>query len=717
MTFSRLRSETARWVWPITVAALSCAAMPATAQEARQDTTVLNPIVVEGEGLDPLSGGTSYVVSDSATGVKAGARITEIPQSLSVVTARELKDRAPAQLEDVVAYSAGITSAIWGVDDRFDQFLIRGFDNGTSGIFRDGLNQKVLNFSGFKIDPYLIERVDILRGPSGVLYGENDAGGMVNVITKRPQSERATETFLTFGANDVARAGIDATGPLNGDGSLSYRLVAVGQAGETEIRDSDNDRLLLAPSVTWQATPDTRVTLLAQWQKDRLTPNNFLPVAGEDYPLALGALPRDFIYSQSDFNRLETEQWSLGYEVEHRLTDALTLRQNFRYARQDTDYRHLYFSNMLDESTLNFAAFTVDETATQIRLDTQLQYDWQGASSRTTLLAGIDLARDEIDGRTGWAGGHTMQVGDPGYDFPVASPPIISDQKQVVSSRGLYAQGITRMDSGLTVTYGARKAWIENRATERLNDTVTTSDNDALVGMLGATWDLGGGWVPYASYTESFTTNVGTDRHDNLFKPTMGKQYEVGVKYAPDENSLYTLAIFDLKKDDVLTRDNDDPIYRTQTGQIRHKGIELEARTALDNGLSLIGSYTYLDAQITRSNDGDQGNTPALVPEHQAALWLDYDIGKAHPGSALAGLTLGGGLRYVGATWGDNGNSRRVDSYLLADLALRYRFQDYSVGLNVTNLFDEEYHGTCTASSGCILGEGRGFSLTLNRSF
>jgi iron complex outermembrane receptor protein len=721
LTNSDSRHKATLWLGPIAISAQLLCSVSALAQET--ESIRLGNVVLEGsQTASPIDEGDGYTAQSSITGIKSGALLTEVPQSISVVTQREIEDRGVTQLEDAVAYTAGVTSSIWGIDDRYDQFLLRGFDIGTSSVFRDSLNQKALDFSGFKIDPFMVQRIDVLRGPAGVLYGENDAGGMINVITKRPKDEAERKLMVSYGSNNVARVGLDLTGPVGNQSNLSYRVIALAQSGEGEVDNSENDRLLFAPSLTWRPDNDTRITFLAQWQKDRLTPNAFFPVAGEDYPLSSGKLPTSFTNSQHDFNRLHTTQKSVGYEFERRLASNLTLRQNFRYSVQDTDYRHIYHSAIIDDTTMEFDAFTVDETAKQARLDTQLQYDLTSSTAKTTLVAGVDISRDEIDGSNGWDGSYRISITDPSYDFDVSMPAIYYSRKQVIDSKALYAQGLTRFDSGLGLTYGVRKAWIDSKLTDYLNNNaVTEGDNDAFTKMFGVTWDLGQGWVPYASYTEGFTTNIGSDVNDEPFVPTESKQYEIGVKFAPTDNSLYTLAVFDLRKENVLTSalDDNNPYGQIQTGEVRHRGVELEARTRFKNGISLIGSYTYLDAEITESNDGVEGNRPSLVPEHQISLWVDYALGKAMPGSRLAGLSLGGGARYIGKTWGDNANTREIDSYTIADLALRYEFDDYSIGLNVSNLFDEEYYATCTArgTSGCILGAGRNISLSLNRSF
>jgi iron complex outermembrane recepter protein len=701
--------------------AACCALATALAPQAglaQEDTDAfaLDPIVVESEsGYDAaLSGGEGHVATSTTTGAKAGADLLAIPQSITVITEDEIGDRSPQQVEEVLAYTAGVTASPWGIDNRFDQFTIRGFDIGPYGIYRDGLQQKAVSFSGFTIDPFMIQRIDVLRGPASVLYGENDAAGMINVITKRPQFETGGEVFASLGSQSTVSAGVDYGGPLNEAGTLAYRLVALGRDGETEIEDGPDNRLLFAPALTWAPGAATAVTFLGHLQRDSLTPNAFLPVAGEDYDAALGDLPESFVESQSDFNRFDTDQASFGYQASHEFGSALTLRQNFRYAAEDTDYRHFYYGGMADADTMSYTAFTVDEDATSLGLDTQLQYDSGFSSGENTLLVGLDLGRQTVDGENGFDPSYLIDISDPSYDFDVTDPAIYQDRKQRLDQAGLYLQNMTHFDSGLNVNLGLRQSWSSNNFHDRLAGTDTTEDYDALTKMIGVTYELANGIAPYASYGESFTGNSGTDAEGNLLEPTRGEQYEVGVKFRPTGfDGFFTAALFDITKKDMLTPDLANPAFSIQTGEVRHRGAELEARADLVNGLSFVASYTWLDAEITSSNAGDEGNVPSLVPEHQGALWADYSFSQGR----LDGLNLGAGVRYVGETWGDNANTREVDDYVVADLAARYDFGAYQANLTVTNAFDNDYFSTCDATVGCIRSEGRQFTATLTRSF
>lgn len=680
-----------------------------------QETPIeLQTIVVTGsDEISPVSGGTGYTAEETTAGFKGGVPLTEVPRAVTVITAQEIADRAPVQIEDALAYTPGVNASNWGVDDRFDQFMIRGFDTGTSGLYRDGLIQKSINFSGFKTDPFMVERIDVLRGPTGVMYGPGDAGGMVNIISKRPRFEKFAEGQLQYGSHGTAQAGLDL-GDSNAAGTLAWRLTGLTRSGGNEVEGAADDRLLGAFGLTWAPTDRTEVTFLGHYQEDELAPNMFLPVAGEDYDASLGALPESFVNSQHGFNQFDTEGWSIGYQAKHEVNSQLTLRQNLRYSEQETTYRHLYYSGMASATEMQFYDFTVFETASALAVDTQLEYRGTLGGAENTLVAGLDHTRQIVDGTQGFGSGYLIDVSNPNYNFGVSDPGNYVDRKTTEEQTGLYVQNHTRFQNGIAMTAGLRKSWVTSETENRLSSTTTEQEDDALTASLGATWDLGNGFVPYASYAEGFTTNIGSSFSGAAFKPTESDQLEVGLRYQPaGRNLLLSAALFDVTKTNVLTTDPSNPGFQVQTGEVRHRGLELEARGQLTERLAAIFSYSYIDAEITRSNDGDAGNDAAKVPDHLAALWLDYSFD-----GRLKGLKLGGGLRYVGESWGDNANSRKVEDYFLADVSVSYAWDDYRVSLGVTNLFDKAYDATCeTVSYGCISGEGREVTLALSRKF
>jgi iron complex outermembrane receptor protein len=687
----------------------------AAAQEA--PSIQLNTIVIDGD-TSPIGPDKGYIAKNTMTGTKTDTPLREILQSVSVVTREQMDDRFSERVEDTIAYTSGVTASPWGVDERFSQYLVRGFDLGSNATFRDGLPQKVIDFSGFKIEPYGAERVEVLKGPASVLYGENEVGGLVNVVTKRPTAVPLYSAYAGYGSFNTYEVGIDAGGPLDKEGVWTYRLTGLFRDGQEEKDFSKNNRVFIAPAITWSPSADTSLTVLANYQWDELTPNTFLPVANPAFP-DLPKFSRSFTTSDPNFDRFDANHGSIGYQFEHSFNEAWTVRQNLRYSSQDTDYRHLYYSSMIDDHTLNRTAFTVDETATIFSVDNGVQYDYEGSRIKNTLLMGLDYNRYTVDGQNGFDVGPSLDINDPVYGIDVPAPSIYLDRKQTIDQIGIYAQTQTKFDDHWLLTLGGRQAWVDNKTNDRLGGTTTSQSDNAFTSKAGLGYLFDNGLTPYVSYSESFTTNIGQGSTGETFAPSEGKQYEAGLKYEPDFFSgTITGAVFEITKTNVLTPDPDDPNFQVQTGEVRHRGFELESVVNLFHGVSLTGSYTYLDAEITSSNtEGETGNRPALVPEHQAALWAKYTFESG----VLEGLNIGSGVRYVGSSFGDNANQIKVAGYTLVDAAISYERNGWKGSLKASNIFDKDYYATCAGDNDgnpmCIYGEGRVIKATLSAKF
>ncbi len=704
---SRLRRLAGR-----TCAFVIAAAAPAAAQEPEYE---LAPIIVRSK-LDYSGAVDGYLAPASETGVKAGVPLSEVPQSITVVTSTELEARQPAQIEDAIKYSAGINASTWGTDDRFDQYAVRGFDLGASALYRDGLPQKVLSFSAFTSDPYMLDRVDVLRGPAGVLYGSNDAGGMVNLVTKRPVFGRLAEGRVSYGSHGTGTLAFDFSNVLNESGTVAGRLTGLLRDGATEIDNSANNRALLAGGLTWAPSDRTSITFLGHVQRDALTPINFAPVADEDYDTSWGTLPGDWPYRMSDYNHFRTRQYSFGWEATHEFSDALTFTQRLRYAHQDTDYAQLDYS-YADASGVNYYAFRNDEEAETLGLDNSLEWKSPLAGGENSLIVGADyqLGRHDVtqyyDGTI-----YTIPYATASFDFAVADPALSSRSLTTYRETGLYLQDHVKFDMGTSVTAGLRHSWFETDIEDLLGSSTESQDDQATIGMLGVTHEFANGLTPYLGYSEGFLQNYGQTIAGDPLDPSKSHQWELGLRYAPPSGGLLlSAALFDLRKTNVKDYDLDDPTFSsfTQVGEVRSRGLELEARGRFSATLEGVASYTYLDTEITRSSDPSKlGNENAMAPRHQAAFWLDYDA------SSLAlGLTAGAGLRLISDAYATQDNLRTTRGYALADLSLHYEADTYAVDLGVTNLFDRDYFGVCYDGYGCARGEGRKVTLSLNRAF
>lgn len=690
----------------LALALAACWTAPAAAQETRQLPAIT---VTAGAATDKADGPAPGVVaSRSSVGSKTDTALIDTPQSVSVVT-RDLMDAQAAQTVD---QALRYVPAVYSQDNdlRFDQLRIRGFD---ADSYLDGMKlNRTTWFATPRIDPYFLERMDVLRGPSSVLYGQASPGGVVDMVTKRPTSEPLHSVEFGIGNHQRYQMGFDFGGPVDEDGKWLYRVTGLGRDANTQTDHVKEQRVGIAPALTWRPNSDTSLTLLASYQYD---PEGglFNPVPA--YGTALwnpnGRLRSDAYLGDPDRDRFKRTQYSVGYLLEHRFSDALQVRQNVRYLRDDIDYYQTSLSSPLgpDRRSAYMWANVNKEHLSQFTIDNQAQLDFQTGALRHTLLAGVDYQYLENDIRRGgqYFGANPVNVYDPDYSgFPRV--PVTVNQTTRLTQLGGYLQEQLRWDRWL-LTVGGRQDYARTDDTQHNAQTgVRTASTDtgdhAFTWRAGLNYKFDNGISPYVSYSTSFQPQSGNDAAGTPFVPTRGKQYEVGVKFQPaNVRSFATVALYDLRQTNVLTADPQRPQFSVQSGEIRSRGLELEAHAELTRDLSLVASYAYMDNVVTKANDASQGKHPTGLPKHMASVWTDYTI----HGGDLNGLGFGGGLRYVGKTYGSVDNSFTLPSRLLVDAAVHYDTGRWRFGLNASNLFNKQYLAYCNSTMICYWGADR----------
>lgn len=706
------------------------------AQSVEGNPTQLEAIVIEGADTeDPTAPTDGNVAKSSISGAKTATPIVEVPQSLSVVTADQMKAQGARSAGDALRYSPGVLAEPGGGNEsrRYDFQNIRGLPY-VGHHYRDGLKATfgVGNLGMPQFDPFMLERIELLRGPASVLYGLNDPGGVINMVSKRPTDLPGGSVHVGIGTNGYAETGLDTSDWLNEDGSLRYRFVALGRRADNQVDFVKEERLLVAPSLTWEPSADTSFTLLAHYQRD---PEGgyygSLPEAGTLYPTEYGYTPRDFFVGDPDFDRFDRTQAAIGYEFSHRLSDVWTVRQNLRFSYAEAELASLSAAGYVPPSTYARSSLYGEAETRAFTTDMQAEAEFETGPVEHTVLFGLDYFDadwSQLQG-IGLAGVPPIDVSNPVYGQPIPLPDrfpaatVLSDADFAQRQVGLYVQDQIRLDR-FFLTGGLRWDRVEtqNDRVSGLLGTIDTStsqrvNDSALSVRIGAGYEFDNGLVPYASYSTSFTPELGVDAAGNAFEPLEAEQFEVGLRYQPPgTNILLSAAAFRIEQENALTTDP-DPTHiclgltgpgpcQVQEGVLRSQGIELEAKLDLDNGWSLLGSYSWLDAEYTEGPN--RGGRPIAIPEHTAALWGQYEFS-----GRLSGLTAGAGLRYVGATYVDAANTTRVPSHTLVDAGLSYDFgflnSDYdglALSVHATNLTGEKYV-TCYGQNYCNYGAGR----------
>lgn len=683
------------------------------------DASVISSTLVSDSPYGETPG---YIAHRTLTGTKTDTPILENPQAISVITRERMDDLGAQRLSQALSYTSGVRADSGGASNAADNIFLRGY--AISFTYRDGLRLRPLGFFGMiGEEPYGMERVEVLKGPTSILFGQNEPGGMVNSISKRPTDYERGEVAISGGSGHRRQANFDISGPLNEDKTLSYRLVGLGREADGVYDHTDDDRAYVAPSLTWRPNEQTSLTVLTAYQKNKALAPTTIPWAAVNGSSPYGKVPMDRFIGEPGFDTEEVESTSLGYEFSHEFNDTWTVRQNLRWSTFDNQENYLARVSGLVTGPDGVPNASVNRDY-QIRhaygdlftVDNQLQARFDTGPIAHTTLMGVDYSWSKSIRNERWGRATPINVFDPSYGAPVDTSVYTAwvNTVQRNTQVGYYFQDQMKWDRWV-LTLGGRQDYARNRTEDRFTDVETADqDWDAFTGRAGLVYLFDNGFAPYVSYSESFNPIAGTgapQRGSKTFEPETGKQYEAGIRYQPPgTETQLTLSVYDLTKQNALTPDAEFIGYSIQTGEVRSKGVEFEAITTVAEDLKLTGSFSYSDVEVTKSNSGNEGKQPFKVPAKLASVWADYSF----PFDPLQGLSIGVGARYTGSTYGDAMNTFKVPSYTLYDAAVRYdlgkldpSLRGAQASVNVNNLTDKYYVASCFFSLACNMGEGR----------
>ncbi|WEX08223.1 TonB-dependent siderophore receptor [Chelativorans sp. AA-79] len=708
-------SGTARLVLLGSVAAVTFA-NGGFAQEVR-GTTWLERIEIEGEGETAAGPVDGYVAERTAAGSKTDTPLAEIPQSVSVIGREEMDDLGATKADEALRYTAGVFAQPFGPDRDTNWIYIRGFEATQTGIYQDGLQLYSYGFGGFYIDSFTLERVEVLRGAASVLYGGSNPGGLVNYVSKRPTGER--RVYAETGVTDAGTAflGFDLQDRVNEQ--MAARLVGRIAGGDGYTDFEEGFRGTVSPSFTWSPDDATSLTVLGNFTYIDGIHNggSFLPYVGTVVDAPFGKISRDANFTEPDIDTYLRKQVSLGYEFGHKFDSGWTVRQNARAGYADLHeiapyaYGYLGFSdtpsdpdNLLER--INFEHRTKTRS---FLVDNQLEGRVETGALEHRLLFGLDYKYFDMD-QVQMSGTATpISATDPVYGAPQGVRSAYIDQDLKQQQVGFYAQDQIHFGGGWIATFNGRYDYVttESEGTSEFDDS-----QGAWSGRAGLAYRFENGLTPYASVSTFFNPLLGTTATGDLFDPEEGYQYEVGLKYEPTWfDGLFTVALFDLTRQNVVTGPFN---METQIGEVNSRGIEFEAKANLTANWQARAALTLLDLETKADDDPTLiGKTPYLIPEEQASFALDYTFDEG----PLYGVTLGGGMRYVGSSWADEENTMKVPSATLFDARIGYQRGNLGADLHVTNLFDKEFVAGCQGALSCAYGEGRSIKLKLHATW
>lgn len=577
-----------------------------------------------------------YRATRGAGATKMDVPVLETPQQVSTIGAAQIRDQAISSVAEAVRYSAGVRPADYGITD--DDVSVRGFYLTGTGLYRDGMR---LIHNGFmtNLEPYGLERLEVVHGPASVLYGQSAPGGLINAVTKRPRAGMQREVGVELGSHERRQVTADIGGVLNEQGTVLGRLTVLKREAGTQWDDLRSDRTYVAPALTLQGE-HTTLTLLAHHQEDD---TGYIIPYYRNTPFGAAS---ESINVNGPGSGHRKRAYSLGYLLEHSFSDALTVRHNLRYL--DGSNHRLEMRNrglMADQRSMARLAMVRPDAEKTLVVDTHVEARLKSGEVSHQLLAGLDYYHSRLDWRIHSLNGAVAPIDlvNPVYVQPDWSNNYLSDRALARNTQvGLYLQDQIKLGERWVFSLGGRydTARIDTKYDARLTGdapfatTVVDRRDNAFTGRAGAIYLAPNGLAPYLSFNTAFqpplTTVTAVDANGAPYEPETARQAEVGVRYAP-QGAGYTLsaAVFDLRKRNVRTPSTINPRFDVQTGEVRSRGLELQGTGDVGGGFSVIGAYTYLNAKVTRSNNAlEVGERPGATPEHVASLWASTSAAR-----------------------------------------------------------------------------------------
>lgn len=684
------------WVWVSAAPIALALAGPAFAQDVA-------PADVPGSEDE-------IVVTAANAGTKTETPLIQLPQPIKVITADQYLAQGAISISDTVKYAAGVLANPYGRDTRVDGFNVRGID---ALQFRDGMRDIFSYYASITSDPYNFSRVEIVRGPASVLFGQGSIGGLVNLVSKTPDFRTWGEVNLVYGSFDRKEAMGDVNVALADN--LAVRFVGRARDADTYVDHVPDDRVMIAPSIRWQPTPDTDIVLNGLYQKDDTgSTSQFLPIVGTFLPNPAdpnGKLDQYAFVGKPGWDRYNGRSIQGGGSVTHKFSDAVRISLKARYIDSNLEYFTHYansYSNPInpyaaDGRTIGLYADASDARMNVFSTDNNLQFNFNtGANIEHKLLVGIDYSWNKVGKRYAQTVLETVDLYDINTDalmtYDPTGPFLYESQKQL----GVYVQDQIRFYDRVSVVLGARRDRVTGSSGQKDNATTFRA------GIIG---EIGAGLSPFFSYTESFLPVAGNLQGPggvigDPYRPQTGTQFEAGVKWQPEASTLVTVTAFKIKeRNRVLYLANS---ATTQSGVLNTKGFEIEASHTLPGNFELLANYGYSKLKSETNTSLD------YMPRHTASLWATKTFGLA----GEAQLRLGGGVVYSGKSISTSSLwSIVTPSRTTVDGLAEISWNSWRFAINATNLLNNKYYASCLARGDCFMGAPRNVMGTVGFRF
>ncbi|QBM17818.1 ferrichrome outer membrane transporter/phage receptor [Marinobacter sp. JH2] len=680
------------------------------------------PAFAQASDEQPVRQLEALSVTATRGATKTETPVMETPQTVNVISREEWQKRGAKSVQRAASYTPGASTNQVGSSNRYDYLVLRGFSSGSiNNTYLDGL--KVMNdggsFSSFAIDPWFLERMEIVKGPTSVLYGQSSPGGIVALTSKKPEFESGGEIRATLGSNAQRGLAFDVTGPIDDDRRVAYRLTGKMSAADAQQDHVEEERRVIAPSLTWDITDHTSLTLLAYLQRDPEGGyHNALPYEGTVESRNGQKISNTFFDGEPGYDRFSRDMTMVGYDLEHEFSPDWTVRQRLRFLESDVSLDQVYAAGWASDTELARYYSGAEEDLEAITIDNQVEGSFFTGAAEHRVLVGVDYQQRENDVEWLSAAFPPIDAFNPVYGAePTATYPAVRNRREVKQA-GLYLQDQINLNSWY-LSLGGRYDRLDIENTDLDNGGTSELDETHFTGRAGLLYQFESGLAPYLSYSTSFSPNAVVGEDGDLLDPSTGKQIETGLKYQPvGTNDLYTLSLFKINQDDLATKLPNETFSRA-IGELQSQGVELEAKTQLTDNLDIQAGYAYTEVTFEKSEPYREGNQASQSPKHQLTLWTGYRFNQGILSGARAGL----GVRHLRDIQADDANTKEIPNYTLVDIALSYNFArlgapGVTAQLNVNNLLDKEYVASCYNNLNyCYYGAERDVTASVSYKF
>ncbi|MFU6469232.1 Fe(3+)-pyochelin receptor FptA [Pseudomonas aeruginosa] len=693
---------------------LALSPLAAAVADARKDgETELPDMVISGES-------TSATQPPGVTTLgKVPLKPRELPQSASVIDHERLEQQNLFSLDEAMQQATGVTVQPFQL--LTTAYYVRGFK--VDSFELDGVPALLGNTAGSPQDMAIYERVEILRGSNGLLHGTGNPAATVNLVRKRPQREFAASTTLSAGRWDRYRAEVDVGGPLSASGNVRGRAVAAYEDRDYFYDVADQGTRLLYGVTEFDLSPDTLLTVGAQYQHiDSITNMAGVPMAKDGSNLGLS---RD-TYLDVDWDRFKWDTYRAFGSLEQQLGGGWKGKVSAEYQEADSRLRYAGSFGAIDPQTgdggqLMGAAYKFKSI--QRSLDANLNGPVRLFGLTHELLGGVTYAQGETRQDTArFLNLPNTPVNVYRWDpHGVPRPQIgqyTSPGTTTTTQKGLYALGRIKLAEPLTLVVGGRESWWDQ-------DTPATrfKPGRQFTPYGGLIWDFARDWSWYVSYAEVYQPQADRQTwNSEPLSPVEGKTYETGIKGELADGRLnLSLAAFRIDLENNPQEDPDHPgppnnPFYISGGKVRSQGFELEGTGYLTPYWSLSAGYTYTSTEYLKDSQNDSGTRySTFTPRHLLRLWSNYDL----PWQDRR-WSVGGGLQAQSDYSVDyRGVSMRQGGYALVNMRLGYKIDEHwTAAVNVNNLFDRTYYQSLSNPNwNNRYGEPRSFNVSLRGAF